>query len=197
MRKLLPIVIILCAIGIYSARDALILPLRMGPDPGSRIESVDDSALEVAARAGRDREAVRIMGASIEPSVEGEISRGTPFFVEMKRAGVEPNEIQRIVSATKDEFNFKKVKPGQKYSIYSDPDGHLDSLQFVVDTEKVLKVTKVGESYETRIDTIPYRIDYYVTSGTIQQSIFATLQDIGADPELAAYLAVIFQWDID
>jgi murein DD-endopeptidase MepM/ murein hydrolase activator NlpD len=60
-----------------------------------------------------------------------------------------------------------------------------------------LQVTKVGESYETRIDTIPYRIDYYVTSGTIDQSIFASLQNIGADPELAAYLAVIFQWDID
>jgi murein DD-endopeptidase MepM/ murein hydrolase activator NlpD len=172
--------------------------MRVGPDAGSRTESAELSGPEVAARADRDGGAARIMGASVAPNIiEGEISRGTPFFVEMKRAGVEPNEIQKIVSATKDEFNFKKVKPGQKYSIYSDPDGDLDSLQFVVDTEKVLKVTKVGEGYETRVDTIPYRIDYYVTSGTIRQSIFVTLQDIGADPELAAYLAVIFQWDID
>ncbi|MEJ2722094.1 MAG: peptidoglycan DD-metalloendopeptidase family protein [bacterium] len=104
---------------------------------------------------------------------------------------------ERRSSSRWDDFNFKKVKPGQKYSIYTDPEGVLDSLQFVVDTEKILRVTKVGERYETRLDTIPYRVDYYVTSGTINQSIFATLQDIGADPELAAYLAVIFQWDID
>ncbi|UCH83643.1 MAG: peptidoglycan DD-metalloendopeptidase family protein [Candidatus Latescibacterota bacterium] len=198
MNKLLPILIILCAIGIYAAMEMRTAPSPVGGGWSIRPEMAGQLVADATDGANRDRGAVRVMGASIEPVVvEGEISRGTPFFVEMKRAGVEPNEIQKIVSATKDEFNFRKVKPGQKYSIFSDPDGDLDSLQFVVDTEKVLKITRIGEDYQTRLDTIPYRIEYYLTSGTINESIFATLQNIGADPELAAYLAVIFQWDID
>ncbi len=176
----------------------MILPVRIGPGEEAGTHSATNGGADAAVDAEGEHGTGRVMAASVSPRiVQGEISRGTPFFVEMKRAGVEPNEIQKIVTATKNEFNFKKVKPGQKYSIYTDPEGDLDSLQFIVDTEKVLKVTKIGESYATRLDTIPYRVDYYITSGTIHQSIFATLQDIGADPELAAYLAVIFQWDID
>ncbi|UCG52018.1 MAG: peptidoglycan DD-metalloendopeptidase family protein [Candidatus Latescibacterota bacterium] len=197
MRRLLPILVVLIAISVYTTRHVVLDPMRLdgkSPDGGATETTTGVGAIEAKSDAGADQ----IMGASLPGNVvHGEISRGTPFFVEMQRAGVPPLEIQRIVAASKSEFNFKKVKPGQTYSIYSDPTGDLDSLQFTVDAERILKITKIGEDYSTRIDTIPCRVDHYITSGTIHQSIYATLQEIEADPELASYLAAIFQWDID
>ncbi len=191
MRKFLPILIMLAAFGLYAARDSVLSPLRMGAEDNSKqsLEGLLNDNETTASMAATQLES--------ESVVHGEISRGTPFFVEMQRAGISPLEIQNIVSATRDNFNFKKVQPGQKFSVYSDGDGDLDSLRFIVDNEKILNVQKIGESYESRIDTIPYRVDHFVASGIIDQSIYVTLQRIDADPELASYLAVIFQWDID
>jgi murein DD-endopeptidase MepM/ murein hydrolase activator NlpD len=187
----------LAAFGVYAARDSVLSPLRLGADNGTNAtlgEVLNDPApADMAGGAGSGPESAADRGSV----VHGEISRGTPFFVEMQRAGVSPLEIQNLVSATKDNFNFKKVKPGQEYSVFADSDGDLDSLRFVVDDERILNIHKVGDSYESRIDTIPYRLEHLVTSGTIEGSIYLTLQSIDADPELASYLAVIFQWDID
>ncbi len=193
MRKFLPILIMLAAFGIYAARDSVLSPHRMGAPQTleALLNDTDATGGAVTASAGLAKN-----GAS-ESIVHGEISRGTPFFVEMQRAGISPLEIQNIVKATRDNFNFKKVKPGQKYSVYADDHGDLDSLTFVVDSENILNVHKNGDSYESRIDTIPYSMEHFVTSGTINQSIYLTLLEIESDPELASYLAVIFQWDID
>jgi murein DD-endopeptidase MepM/ murein hydrolase activator NlpD len=200
MRRFIPIVIVLAALAVYTEKDTLLSPLRMGSssidpsDRGGADAETPDGPLSATTGSGLGRPA-EISGE--HNVVHGKISRGTPFFVEMQRAGVTPLEIQNIVQATRERFNFKKVKPGQEYSLYSDSDGGLDSLKFVVDSENVLNITKTGDTYQTRIDTIPYRIDHYVTCGDIEQSIYVSLQEFGADPELASYLAVIFQWDID
>jgi murein DD-endopeptidase MepM/ murein hydrolase activator NlpD len=126
---------------------------------------------------------------------EGTIRRGQPFFVAMQRAGVSPVDIQEIVSASKAIFNFKKVQPGQEFSIYKS--AGLDSLHFTIDSQSILKVTKTGDVVEARRDTVPYLIEHYVTSSAINSSIYLTLQENKADPELASHLAIIFQWDID
>ena len=201
MRRFLPIVIVLAALVIYTEKDTLLSPLQMGSSENGSSDRGDadrdtpaDGSVPAFTGSGLGDLTEGAGGSTV---VHGKISRGTPFFVEMQRAGIAPLEIQNIVQATRENFNFRKVKPGQKYSLYSHTDGGLDSLKFVVDNESILNIRKTGDTYQTRIDTIPYRIDHYVTSGNIEQSIYVSLQGNGADPELASYMAVIFQWDID
>jgi murein DD-endopeptidase MepM/ murein hydrolase activator NlpD len=40
-------------------------------------------------------------------------------------------------------------------------------------------------------------VTYHLTSGTIQQSVFATLQAESANPELAGQLVLIYGWEVD
>lgn len=199
MRKYAPIAIIAAAFAVYSARGVFFAPLKVtgGDRPAARQAASHVGGMDLRGF----EEALPPVDRQAEPEpqsvVHGTISRGKPFFVEMKQAGVSPLDIHNIVQATRDIFNFRKVQPGQRYSIYADPAGGIDSLRFVVDHEKILNVAKVGGSYEARVDMVPYRIERYVTSATIHQSIFLSLQKIGADPELAVRLASIFQWNID
>lgn len=199
MRKLFPILVIALAVAVFAAQDTLFRPLRVSDDASPAALDGERSPDRRAAPSIPDPSA-RSPQAEPETSenvVHGTISRGEPFFLEMKRAGVSPLDIQEIVKSTREHFNFRKVRPGQAYSIYSDRTGAIDSLKFVVDHEKVLNVAKVGDTFQARIDMVPYRIERLVTSATINQSIFVSLQKIGADPQLAVDLAAIFQWDID
>jgi murein DD-endopeptidase MepM/ murein hydrolase activator NlpD len=131
------------------------------------------------------------------PGKEGAIARGRSFFVEMRRMGLSPVDIHEIVETSKGLFNFKKVRPGQAYSLYLSPAGGLDSLHFAIETGRVLKVNREGDAFIARQDTVAHTVEHYVTSGEISQSIYATLQEQKANPELASHLAAIFQWDID
>ncbi|MEE9268937.1 MAG: peptidoglycan DD-metalloendopeptidase family protein [Candidatus Krumholzibacteria bacterium] len=190
MRKFVPIVIVLAAIAVYEGRNVVLAPFQ-APRTAVTPESGDPGAADVPSGE-------RAAGDTLQATVtQGQISRGSSFFVEMQQAGMDPTEVHNIVRASKKLYNFKRIRPGQKFALFRNPDGHLDSLHFTIDSENVLKVRRVDERFVSRRDTIPYRVDHYVTSGTIRNSIFATLQEKGANPELASYLAVIFQWDID
>ncbi len=200
MRKYFPIVVVLASVAVFAAQDTLFRPLKV-------LENERPAATRTPDASGRQSAGISLQdpaGESYLPTpaesgnvVHGTISRGEPFFLEMQRAGVSPIDIHDIVQATRDVFNFRKVQPGQQYSIYSDRTGAIDSLKFVVDHEKILNVSKIGDTFQARLDMVPYRIEQLVTTATIDQSIFVSLQKIGADPQLAVDLAAIFQWDID
>ncbi len=187
-RRFFPLFVILLAIAVYEGRQVFLEPF-LGDRSRPRGDVVVDGMVSSPGSGTAE--------IPTAASVEGKISRGTPFFVEMQRAGIAPTDIDRIVKTSHEMFNLRKVRPGQKYAVYSNPEGRLDSLHFVIDAERVLKVNRQGDGFVARRDTVPYEIEYYVTSGTINSSIHATLQEQGANPELASYLAVIFQWDID
>jgi murein DD-endopeptidase MepM/ murein hydrolase activator NlpD len=184
---------------VFAAKDYLFPALTVAP--GKRPAAVEPLKKHPASGVTADPKVEAGMFGFAAPKpenvVHGTISRGKPFFIEMQRAGVSPIDIEEIVRATKQVFNFKRVQPGQKYSIYSDAQGDLDSLKFVVDHEKILNIQKVGDAFRARLDMVPYRTERFVTTAEIDQSIFMSLQRIGADPQLAVELATIFQWDID
>lgn len=191
LRKFLPVLVLLTLIVGYEG-------WRARGSSSDRPRAADVAA-DCAERPAMPPFAIATETASVETAnaKEGKIRRGTSFFDEMRRLGVSPVEIHRIVASCKPVFDFKRIRPGQNYSVYLDDGGEVDSLYFAIDGERVLKVNRSADSFAARTDTTAYWIKHYVTSGTIRNSIYATLQNQGANPELASILAVIFQWDID
>ena len=185
IRRYLPLIVVLLAILAYES-----WPVFDQSDPTAQSPGAD--AVETA-----DAQTETAIVAEPAEARKGAISRGTPFFVEMQRAGISPLDIQQVVQTSREVFNFRKVQPGQKYAVFTSLSGQLDSLHFAIDEERTLKVNREPEGFVARSDTMSYEIEHYVTSGTIRNSIYATLLEQGSNPELAAYLAVIFQWDID
>lgn len=202
MRKIFPIIILLAAFAVYQGRNVLLDPFRPQAGPtgagGGDLRANDDGGS--AALAGTEPAAADGAVSSAAPGdmqvTRGEIKRGQPFFAAMEKAGLSPIDIQSIVSASKQVFNFRRVTPGQQFLIYTS-ENQLDSLHYTIDSESILKVYKTGDTVEARRDTVAYAIEHFITHGTINSSIYATLQEADSDPELASYLAIIYQWDID
>ncbi len=197
MRRLFPLIVILFAISLYATRETTLHPF----------SGVEDRTLEENTPAAPMDEPLSPMIQEVfqssleepEPPIitHGKIGRGSSFFMEMRKAGIPPTKIDRLVRDSRSTFNLKKVHPGQKYSVFKSQQGDLDSLSLSLSRDKFLKVRRKGEHFYAAIDTIPYNITYHVTSGVIRQSLFLALQSQGADPELAGRLSLIFGWEID
>jgi len=191
MRRFIPLLLVIACIVAYEASGRL-RQSDSGDVPAVMTGSLEEMpADDASAPLGPARAAANL------PARNGKISRGTPFFVEMQRAGLSPQDIHNVVQASKEFFNFRRVQAGQTYTIYGDPSDGLDSLDFAIDKDQILRVGASDGAFHTRIDTIPYEVEHFVTSGTINSSIFNALVAKDADPELASYLTIVFQWDVD
>jgi murein DD-endopeptidase MepM/ murein hydrolase activator NlpD len=206
LRITTPIMIVLLAILVYAARDSVLDPLveRGARTQGASVQIGNDAEPLAAVDAdavGQD-DAPEAAAAGIVPLVpveakEGKIRKNSSLYIEMRNMGFTPVEIDRVARASKRTYNLKKVRPGQKFTAYTTTQGQLDSLVFYVNREECLKVRRMGENYSASMDTIPYETSYHVTHGTISSSIFASLQEQGAETELASGLDDIFGWTID
>lgn len=195
MKKSLIMAVLLSALIIYVGRKPLMR---------DRPTSIDDTHAPAAAEGSAELtpnspppSPLASIQTDAEAVKQGVIPKQGSFYLEMQKAGIAPVEIDRIVRSCRKDFNFRKVMPGQEYAIFSSKKGELDSLSYRIDREKILRVRKIPDGFAASLDTIPYRIIYQVSSGTIEQSLFASLKGRGADPELAGPLSIIFGWVID
>jgi len=202
MRRLAPLLVLLAALGVYAARESLLVPFVSSGDTGSppgvstRTGAYQDADLNLGLSNDFDA-----MTASVEPylsePVRGKIGRNSSLYVELRKAGVSPIDIDAVVRACRGIFDLRRVRSGQTFEVRSSETRGLESFRLTIDSERNLHIRREGESFAAAIDTLSYRITYHVTQGTIDQSVFATLQEQGAETELASELAEIFGWTIN
>lgn len=199
MRKITPILIILAAVALYALRGPVFggfLPA----EPSGGGPTQDPSTLTTALSADEPGLAALIDNTpppAPAPFVKGTIKKDSSLYLELRKMGISAPEIDRVVRASRKTYNLTKVRPGQKFKVFCTPENSVDSLVFFVSRERCLKVRCAAEIPTAVIDTIPYTVTYHVTHGTIDQSVFATLQRQDAETELAGILDEIFGWTID
>ena len=210
MRRIVPIFIVLAAVGLYAARDTLLVPFVPVTRLGERLtrEAMQRPAADRQLQAASvDGQSFGLAEASIaestDPSpppdtpVKGAIRRNSSLYVELRRIGVSPQDIDGVVRASRKEFNFKRVRAGQKFDVYTSNSGSVDSLFFYFSRDEFLGVRRDGTHFVASIDTVPYTVTYHITEATIEHSVFVALQEQDADTDLAARMAEIFGWTID
>ncbi|MGD8415412.1 MAG: peptidoglycan DD-metalloendopeptidase family protein [Candidatus Latescibacterota bacterium] len=207
MRRLVPLIIVLAALGLYAARDYVLLPLmpvtrladrltREATQPPPGALHLQTASLDPSSDRSPDARVEEPAPAPAEP-VQGKIRRNSSLYVELRRLGVTPQEIDGLVRASREAYNLKRVRAGQKFDVFPSESGAVDSLFFYYSRDRFLGVRKDGDRFVASIDTVAYDITYHVTEATIEHSVFAALQDQDADTDLAAQMAEIFGWTID
>jgi murein DD-endopeptidase MepM/ murein hydrolase activator NlpD len=112
--------------------------------------------------------------------------------------GVGMGIIDQIARQSKDIFDVRKIRRGNRYSIFQTPDSLARARYFIYENSATdyyvfelfdsLKVYRGEKEIETRL-----RTGY----GEIQSSLWNTMKDNGLDPMLALRLSDIFAWSID
>ncbi|MEX1212711.1 MAG: peptidoglycan DD-metalloendopeptidase family protein [Balneolaceae bacterium] len=127
---------------------------------------------------------------------EGKIGRGESLYVLLSRRGVSPLQIDRIQREASNEANLRNMRTGDTYRLYVEdgvPSGfvwQMDRLEYLrLQWDESTVMADRGE-FETRT------VRTYA-SGTIDQSLYLTLQEQNVPQLLASEIADIYAWEIN
>jgi murein DD-endopeptidase MepM/ murein hydrolase activator NlpD len=198
-RRATILVIAALAVFAYVGRDSVILPLL------DRLQSHDSEVAgcirlaEGQETVGLDEPVTLLDSAVHQEPVHGTIERNSTLFDELREAGVSAFDIDTMTRETAKSFDWRKIRPGQSFDVFMTSAGDLDSLLLYTSTQDYVRVRydDSGEHFVAQLRQVPYTVGYRITHGTIENSIFASLDDQGAETSLATSLDDIFGWTVD
>lgn len=142
-------------------------------------------------------EYLRIMVDSLE-QMEGKIKRNQPVSVLLEDFGISKKQIHELTQKSKDVFNLRKIRAGNKFIAFFHSDS-IHSLHYFVYEHSPLDYLAISFVDSVEVWTGKKDVDTVFTSfsGTIKTSLWNCMVDNGASPMLANELADIYAWSID
>jgi len=196
-RATILVVVTLAVLG-FVGRDTILIPLL------DRFESRDTEIagcmrLEDGEQTVGLSEAPTLMYSSRREPVRGTIARNSTLYDELRKVGVSAFDIDIMTRETRKSFDWRKIRAGQTYDVFMSTAGDLDSLLLYTSPQDYVRVRYdvAADHFTAKVEAVPYVVSYRVTHGTIENSIFASLEDQGAETSLATSLDDIFGWTID
>jgi murein DD-endopeptidase MepM/ murein hydrolase activator NlpD len=125
------------------------------------------------------------------------IGRGQTFYEALAGQQVGHEDIMALVKACKSFRNLKSVRAGEVFRIEIKEDGGLESLGFDLDEESFVTWVRAGDTYERIDGTYPVERRLKAICGTIENSLYASLQKLDAPLALAPKMNDILGWDLD
>ncbi len=125
------------------------------------------------------------------------IARGQTFYEALAGQKVGHEDIMALVKACKPFRNLKTVRAGEVFRVEIKGDGGLESLGFDLDEESFLTWVRDGDTYKRIDGTYPVERRLKAICGTIENSLYVSLQKLGAPLALAPKMNDILGWDLD
>lgn len=169
------------------------------PDSASRMDSAetpsepDVTTATIEAEEKLDEFGVNLNRYDVE---EGIIGRGESLYVILNRKGVSPLQLDRIQQEASTEANLRHMRAGQSYRIYLE-DGVPAGFVWQMNRLEYLKLHWNDASVLANRGEFETRTVRTYASGTIDQSLYLTLQEQGVSQALAAEIADIYAWEIN
>jgi len=119
------------------------------------------------------------------------------FYEALTARGAAHQDIMAVVNDTKEFRDLRKVKSGEIFRVQITADGGLKMLGYDLDEESFLTWIREGDKYVRHDGRYPVQHRLQGVSGTIENSLYASLKSIGAPLSLAPKMNDILGWDID
>ena len=125
------------------------------------------------------------------------IEDGDTFATVMERMGYTYEQMQAVLDAGEDIYDFTSIKLGNTFVVRK-IDGIFDAIVYDINSEKQALITKdtVGNFVVLKQD-IPYDNEQAEAHGTIESSLFLAGNDVGLQDRTILQLADVFAWEID
>jgi murein DD-endopeptidase MepM/ murein hydrolase activator NlpD len=125
------------------------------------------------------------------------IRRGDTLDQLLARSGVGLPARAQMVSAVQAAFDVTKFRAGSQLALTRNGAGAPESLRYVIDPDHALQVSQSAGGFQAAVVEIPGTIRVSAVCGTMQDSLFESMERIGERAELAMQVADVFAWDID
>ena len=125
------------------------------------------------------------------------IRRGDTLGDLLARVGVDPETRTSLIAAIRKSFDIRKIRAGSHLLISRSPFGIVESLEYAIDPDHKLSLARSDGAFVANIVEIPGTIRPVRICGTLQSSLFESIEKTGERPELAFQIAEIFAWSLD
>jgi murein DD-endopeptidase MepM/ murein hydrolase activator NlpD len=111
--------------------------------------------------------------------------------------GVSLGEIDQLARASRDTFDVRKIRVGQKYYIFHNRKPDQKAAYFVYENSTANYVVFDLDTLRSYNGQKEIRVEQSLIQGTIQSSVWNSLEGQGYNPILALDMSEIYAWTID
>jgi murein DD-endopeptidase MepM/ murein hydrolase activator NlpD len=129
--------------------------------------------------------------------VEGEIRRGESLAAALKRTGAPAPAIKTLMRELASTFDLRRERPGQSFRLDGNDLGQIFDFRLRDSSTSLFRLLPSPQGYVGRSEATSTQIRTAKLAGTVTQSIYKTVKDLGESPQLAVDFAEIFAWDVD
>ncbi|MDA1284618.1 MAG: peptidoglycan DD-metalloendopeptidase family protein [Proteobacteria bacterium] len=128
------------------------------------------------------------------------INPGDNFASVLKRSGIKSKDIDKIILDGKKIYDFSKIYAGDEVKVshnYIDNKlNYLDST-YQFSEEKILKINLKDSIYTYNINLLELTSEEVFAKGTIENSLYSAMKDLGLSEIVIEEMIRIFSFDID
>ena len=195
-KRATPLTVALLAVLAFAGRDAYLIPL-VDRVMSHDVEIAGCIRVEEGSAALDPSEVKQLFVEPAREPLRGTIGRNSSMYIELRELGVSAFDVEMMTRDTRRTYDWRRVRAGQSFDLYATANGAIDSLVLYTSPQDYVRVHRDVDGYVASVEAVPYETDYVVTHGVIHDSIFASLQEQGAETLLATSLDEIFGWTID
>ncbi len=127
---------------------------------------------------------------------EYRVESGDTFGTILGSFGVTGTDVDSILAASQDVYDFTKIKTGQLLKVIFVQNAFA-AMEYVITDHQVVTVEKSGEDFAVETSDIKYDITPVTAEASITSSLFLDASSAGLEDKTIMELAEIFGWDID
>jgi len=126
------------------------------------------------------------------------INPGETFSVIAANLELTPDQASEILTVSDKVHSLADIKAGQTIKTFFDPKTEqFQKLEYQLDQDNLLVLELEGGELKAKNQAIAYEIKPTKVSGTIENSLYQTAQNLGMTDKTIIEMADIFAWDID
>jgi murein DD-endopeptidase MepM/ murein hydrolase activator NlpD len=134
---------------------------------------------------------------TIFSEIKGRIAKGETFFNIFKKYKLDISELFLIREAAADVHELKELHPGRQYKITVDDNEKVSSLEYRINDDAILNVTRTASGFYAEKIPIKYEKKILHIGSVIRDNLISSLGEGRENLVLALELSDIFAWDID
>ncbi|MCB9560893.1 MAG: peptidoglycan DD-metalloendopeptidase family protein [Kofleriaceae bacterium] len=158
-------------------------PAAAGDDPGGATDEVAADGELAPAPSG---------------VIDGEVAKGDTVGKILRSNGLSAAEADELLRALSGVFDFKTLRPGQRFRIERGPDGRVASFELVV--SKIITVRAHRDDRGELIaveDQAETHLEVEEVGGKITSSLYMAVKGAGERTSLVAFFVDVFAYDLD
>lgn len=133
----------------------------------------------------------------IQTALHDELRPGDTLDSALRRLSLSATVRQQIIANLADCLDFRRLRPGDRYSVQLDDQGRLVRCTYESSPLDIYTLTRTGDAFHAEKQAVPVECRTERLSGTIENSLFAAFTRHGMDTSLTFAFADIFASRID